>query len=164
MFSGPLLVDTNLIIECHAVGCWAVLAGAYQLETVEKCIEETQTGKQQRSPAHQIDEHALRASFHAVNKVGPLEIAEVELRGGRSIHEGERHLWAHALTRTDAWKLAGPDRGSMLFGYNNGFGSRIISLEELFTLRNLPYPRGLMAHYGRAWHAEQMTKLRLGIL
>ena len=49
---GPVLVDTNVIIECHRAGAWAALAGGYAVETVEKCVEETQTGFQRRQPAY----------------------------------------------------------------------------------------------------------------
>lgn len=160
----PILVDTNVIIECHAAGCWAVFAGAFRPETVEKCVEETQNGRQKRRPEQQIDEAALRRSLGSVHAVSEVQLAEVFLRGGDSIDEGERHLWAHALSRQDAWILCGPDRGSLRFGFKAGRASNLISLEELFTLQSLPYPKTLDGHYGRAWHGEQMTKLRLGIL
>ncbi len=160
----PVLVDTNVIIECHAAGCWASFADAHQLETVEKCVTETQTGAQQRRPEQQIDEVALRASLHAVHPVSKAELLEVMMRGGSAIHEGERHLWAHAMTRTDTWILCGPDRGSLRFGHQAGFHDRMISLEELFAERSLSLPRGIDSHFGRKWHGEQITKLRLGIL
>lgn len=162
----PVLVDTNVIIECHAIGCWASLAGTHEVETVEQCILETQTGMQRRRPEQRIDEAVLRTSLHAVHEVTEEQLAEVMLLGGGAIDEGERHLWAHALSRgsADPWILCGPDRGSLRFGYNAGLQANLISLEELFTQRNLPYPRGLHEHYGRAWHSQQLTQLRLGIL
>lgn len=162
----PVLVDTNVIIECHAAGCWNALAGAHPIETVEQCIIETQTGKQQRRPEQRIDEPQLRASLNAVHAVTDEQLVEVMLRGGAAIHEGERHLWAHALSRTadDPWILCGPDRGSLRFGYDAGLHANLISLEELFTERRLPYPRRIDGHFGRVWHGEQLTKLRLGIL
>lgn len=64
----PVLVDTNVILEAHLTGCWDALAGGYNLETVEKCIEETQTGNQLRERKVEIDERALRASL-TVNEV-----------------------------------------------------------------------------------------------
>jgi hypothetical protein len=41
---GPLLVDTNVILECWRIGAWGALSGGYLVETVEDCVIETQTG------------------------------------------------------------------------------------------------------------------------
>ena len=38
--TGPVLVDTNVIIEAHRTGAWRALAGGYVLETVEDCVTE----------------------------------------------------------------------------------------------------------------------------
>ena len=46
---GPVLVDTNVILECWRVGAWRALAGGYRVETVEDCVIETQTGFQRRT-------------------------------------------------------------------------------------------------------------------
>ena len=40
--AGPVLVDTNIILERYRVGSWRALAGGYSVETVEECVEETQ--------------------------------------------------------------------------------------------------------------------------
>ena len=72
MHSGDVvLVDTNVILEAHAKGCWKVLAGAFQLETVERCITETQTGLQFRHPELQIGEANLRSSLKAIYPASP---------------------------------------------------------------------------------------------
>ena len=66
--SGPVLVDTNVILEAHRVDAGPVLAVGYLVETVEDCVAETQTGFQKRPPEQQIDSRALRASLNAVHK------------------------------------------------------------------------------------------------
>ena len=58
--SGPVLVDTNAILECWRVGAWRALASGYGVETVEDCVIETQTGFQRRRREQQIDAGALR--------------------------------------------------------------------------------------------------------
>jgi acetoin utilization deacetylase AcuC-like enzyme len=58
---GPVLVDTNVILESHRIRAWASLAGGYRVETVEDCVTETQTGFQRRRPEQQIDAKALVA-------------------------------------------------------------------------------------------------------
>lgn len=159
-----ILVDTMIIIECHLHGCWTALANAHHLETVEKCVEETQTGKLVRSPQHTPNERQLRSTLKNVHTVSEAELAIVLLNNGDAIHAGEQQLWAHALTRTDDWRLCGPDRGSYRFGYDMGLKSKLISLQELFTLRNMPYPATLDQHYGSSWHGKQITDLTFGIL
>ena len=67
---GPVLVDTNVILESHRVGSWRALTGGYGVETVEDCVTETQTGFQRRGPEQWIDAGALRASLAAVHSVG----------------------------------------------------------------------------------------------
>ena len=52
---GPVLVDTNVILECWRVGAWRALTSGYRVETVEDCVIETQTGYQRRRPEQQID-------------------------------------------------------------------------------------------------------------
>ena len=43
---GPVLVDTNVILESRRVGSWRALTGGYRVETVEDCVTETQTAKE----------------------------------------------------------------------------------------------------------------------
>ena len=78
--SGPVLVDTNVILESHRVGSWRALAGGYRVETVEDCVVETQTGFQQRREERQIDERELRVALQAVHVVEGREHAELAVR------------------------------------------------------------------------------------
>ena len=112
--AGPVLVDTNIILECYRVGSWRALAGGYSVETVEECVEETQAGCQRREPERRIDEVELRDSFAAVHSVGTTERAELAIRTQDiALDAGEESLWAHARKRNDAWILCGPDRASL---------------------------------------------------
>jgi len=131
---GPLLVDTNAILECFRVGSWRALASGYSVETVEDCVTETQTGFQRRRAELQIDATQLRASLKAVHAVEDAERAVVAIRAPDiALDVGERSLWAHALTRSDAWVLCGPDKASMRFGVRLGFKDRLIALESLLA-------------------------------
>src|SRR5262245_56579089 len=109
---GPVLVDTNVVIEAWRVDAWRALCGGYALETVEECVIETQTGYQNRRPEQQIERKALLAGLKAVHKVSDAERAAPLVRDGEIavLDEGEKALWAHALARTDAWVLCGPDK------------------------------------------------------
>jgi hypothetical protein len=131
---GPVLVDTNVILESFRVGSWRALSGGYALETVEDCITETQTGFQLRKPELLIDAAELRSSFRQVNPVSDAQRAVVALQTQDiALDVGERSLWAHALTRSDAWVLCGPDKASMRFGVRVGLKGRLIALETLLS-------------------------------
>src|SRR3569833_2664409 len=107
---GPLLIDTNIILECFRVGSWRALTGGYQVETVEDCVTETQTGFQRRRPEALFDSGELTGGLHAVHPVTDAQHAVVAHRAPDiALDVGERSLWAHALTRDDAWVLCGPD-------------------------------------------------------
>lgn len=159
----PVLVDTNVILECHRTGSWRALAGGYPLETVEECVTETQTGHQHRRPEQQVDMAALRQSFartHAVTDAHRAVAAVADELFAR-LDPGERDLWAHALTRTDGWVLCGPDRASLRLGVRLGLRDRLVSLEELLTdVGNRPRT-ALRVHYTARWHADVLNEMIL---
>lgn len=132
--TGPVLLDTNTILDAHRIGAWAALQNGYQLETVEDCVTETQTGFQHRKPEEQIDPVQLRKDFNAVHEVDDSHRAVVCIHAdGIALDRGELSLWAHALARKDAWVLCGPDKASLRFGVRMKCRDRMISLERLLT-------------------------------
>jgi len=160
--TGPVLVDTNIIIECWRVGAWRALAGGYRLETVEACEAETQTGFQRRRPEQQIDPALLRESFSAIHAVTDAERAQAVVREPQMafLDEGEHALWAHALTRADGWLLCGPDKASLRIGIRLGYRERLVSLERLLV--DVGYrARGLRMAYTRAWLHRTLAEIAL---
>ena len=159
---GIVLVDTNIILETHRTGSWRALAGGYPVETVEDCVDETQAGLQRRRAELQIDEGELRNSLKAVHAVGNREHAGLAIRiTGITLDRGEASLWAHALSRTDAWVLCGPDRASLRCGVRLGFRQRLVSLEELLDdVGNRPRTT-LRPAYTRRWHKRVIGELLL---
>ena len=159
---GPVLLDTNVILECHRVDGWRALAGAYRLETVEECIGETQTGYQRRRPEHQIEPTELRQSFQSVHSVGDLERAVFAVRiPDIALDLGEASLWAHALIRDDEWILCGPDKASLRVGVRLGFRDRLVALEQLY--RDIAYRTTipLRGSYTTNWLAAVCAELVL---
>lgn len=131
---GPILVDTNVILESFRVGSWHALTGGYRVETVEDCVTETQTGFQRRRPEARISPAELAGSLSAIHPVSDVQRAVVALQAPDiALDVGERSLWAHALTREDAWILCGPDKASMRFGVRLGRRDRLIALETLLA-------------------------------
>lgn len=157
---GPVLVDTNVILESHRIGSWRALTGGYRVETVEDCVTETQTGFQRRRPERRIDAGELRASLAAVHAVGDRERAELAIRVHDIILDrGEASLWAHTLHRDDAWVLCGPDKASLRFGVRMGCREWLVSLERL--LDDVGYrPRSsLRTAYTRTWLDGTLSEL-----
>jgi len=106
-------VDTNVILECWRIGAWPALSSGYRVETVEKCVTETQTGYQRRRAEQHVDQAVLQASLAAVHRPETKELAMVAVKAPDiALDLGERALWAHALTRNDNWILCGPDKAS----------------------------------------------------
>lgn len=154
-FTGPVLVDTNTIIEAHRASAWRALSSGYALETVATVVMETHTGFQRRDPAQQIDQPALRASLRAVHEVTRLQEAKLKLKlmeEAIDLDAGEFALWAHLLERQDVWMLCGPDKASLRFGVQQGFRKRMISLEQLLGDAGMQRTRPpLRENFTKAW-------------
>jgi len=150
---GPVLVDTNVILECWRIGAWRALTGAYRVETVEDCVTETQTGFQRRRAEQQVDAVALRASLGApAHAVTDADLATVAVQlSDITLDVGERSLWAHALCRNDAWVLCGPDKASMRFGVRLGLRERLAALESLLDDAGYRAKSALKPAYTRKW-------------
>lgn len=131
---GALLVDTNVILECHRVGAWQALSNGYSVETTEVCIEETQTGIRKRQRLKQIDARDLRKSLKMIHPVRNREFDSSRKAiqiGINKLDAGETSLWIHILTRNDDWILCGPDKASLRCGVRLGFREKLVSLERL---------------------------------
>ena len=158
----PILVDTNTIIEAHRVESLEILVRNYRIETVEECMTETQTGYPNRPEEQQIDARALRSSLAAVHLVEDKEKAELALQiQGIHLDDGEEELWAHALSRNDAWFLCGPDTASIHAGVRLGFRERLITLESLFNGIGHNPRIPLRDAYTQRWLRRALNKLVL---
>ena len=146
-----VFVDTNFIIAAHEARLWKALASRHALETVEKCREECHNGCQNRHPETWIDDRDLLASLASPpHPVDDAMRAEVLLKeGGAALHEGERDIWAAVLCDPGAWIVSGPDRASMKFGIYNGYGDRLLSMEDLVGDRKEFNRRRVPSQYNR---------------
>jgi len=158
---GPVLVDTNVIIEAWRVNAWRALRGGYGLETVEECVIETQTGYQKRRPEQRIDRDTLLAGLEAVHKVSDAERAAALIRDGEiaMLDEGEKALWAHALARSDAWVLCGPDKASLRIGVRANLRDRLVSLERLLDDAGFRTKTPLKGAYRQDWLSRTLVEL-----
>jgi len=159
---GPVLVDTNAILESFRVGSWRALTSGYGVETVEDCVTETQTGFQRRRPEQQIDPSALRTSLAAVHDVDDAARAVVAVQASDiALDIGEQSLWAHALTRSDSWILCGPDKASLRFGVRLGFRERLVALEALLGAAGHRPRESLRLPFATKWLEKVLGELFL---
>ena len=159
---GSVLVDTNVILACRRMGAWRALSHGYAVETVEDCVIETQTGFQRRRVEEQINEGELRGSLRGVHSVTDIERARVAVQGmDLALDPGELSLWAHALSRGDAWLLCGPDKASLRLGIRLGFRERLASLEQLFDDAGYRPRQPLGQAFTKAWHRTTLETLAM---
>ena len=127
-----VLVDTNIIIEAVRTGCWNALTTHFSVQTVEKCCEEARTGEGRRPGYVEVSEKMLREKLTA-HRVTEAELAVLSLRDAEAfrLDAGERHLWAHATGRADAWIACCCDQAAINVAVRLDWGERIVSLEEL---------------------------------
>lgn len=159
--TGPVLVDTNVIIECWRVGAWKALAGGYAVETVAMCFIETQTGFQRRRPEERIDNEVLTATIKAVHPVADAELAKAVTQDPEIafLDDGEKALWAHAVSRSDGWVLCGPDKASLRIGVRLGLKDRLVSLERLLADAGHRPKLGLKTAYTQKWLEQTLAEL-----
>jgi hypothetical protein len=158
---GPVLLDTNAIVEAWRVAGWRALCGGYALETVDECVIETQTGFQKRRQEQQIEREALLAGLKAVHAVSIPERAAALVRDGEiaMLDEGEKALWAHALARQDAWVLCGPDKASLRIGLRLNLRDRLIALERLLEDAGFHPKTPLRSAYRQDWLTRTLVEL-----
>ncbi len=152
---GPVLVDTNVIFECHRTNSWRALTSGYHLETTEDCVEETQAGYRNREGRTEVDETRLRRSLTTAYRVSDRQLAELMLRQGPALdHDGEA-VWTHATDRKDhAWVLSGPAKASLLCGISLRHRERLVLLERLLVHRAQPSLRASIRCLGHCAAAQ----------
>ena len=161
-----VLLDTNVVIEAHHTGCWVALARYFAMHTVEKVIEETQTGAQNRDSKVNIDPAPLRQSFARICDVSDIERATFRQQFPRAVLDpGELDLiiYAGTLNAAEVWFLNSPDKATVRHAKDRQWLDRVVSLEEMARhLKLKPLP--LRNNYTRQWLTSLKTGLRLGTL
>lgn len=156
-----VLLDTNILIETFRTQCFNALASHYQLETVEKCYEEVLTGDHLRSNYVAVDPALLKGKL-IISQPASADLAALALACSEAdaLDAGERHLFAHALSRADSWVVACADRAAMRVALKLGWEGRCRSLEVLLG------PTGakpeLRRHFTERWLSHVRTEYILG--
>jgi hypothetical protein len=160
-----VLADTNVIIEAHRTGCWNTIANYFSIETVEKVIEETQTGAQNRSPETLIDEAKLRASMrHVANVTDEMRAKFHEVFPMAVLDDGERDLLVYAgtLGAAEVWLLNSPDMAAVRHAHLRGWLDRVVSLESMNGHLKGRLSVTLRDNFSEQWLSVRRTRLLLG--
>ena len=158
-----VLLDTNVILEAHRTGCWNTLADYFDFRTVEKVIEETQTGFQNRDSELTIDEGSLRASFAFIADVDDSERVAFNIAHNHpSLDAGERDLLVYAdLIETNPWLLNSPDNAAVRFALERGWRDQLVSLEAMSGHLSVRLKMGLRDNYTESWLSAKRTHFLL---
>lgn len=162
-----ILIDTNVILEAHRVGRWKHLSNNFSVHTVEKVIEETQTGYQRRSTEEQIDQKELTESFAEIYSVSEEAVAATMITSSDifNLDAGERDLLIYASNFDgDCWLISSPDSAAMRVAHNKGWLERVVSLESLLETINCLSNIDLRVNYTKKWDEAKKAQIRLGIL
>lgn len=155
-----VLIDTNVILEAHRLNCWKPLSEYFQLHTVDKVIEETQTGYQNRRPEQTIDMTALQNSFAHIENITDLQIIEFDMVHQEiALDDGEKALmiYAHSLTQ-NAWFLNSPDKAVIRYACSKGWSDQLTSLGAMVKQLNLKIKQALKQNYTDSWLAHEKLK------
>lgn len=163
-----MFVDTNSILEAIRVGLWATITSRFKIETVTTCEGEACTVPKAAS-SFTVDPEQLRKSLAECHVVDIRQRIALEAKTELHkilLHDGERDLWAHVLSRPstdDSWFLCGPDMASMRFGFLEGYRDRMVSLEELSRVVGHRCRPPLGIGHTKKWSADFMTEQLLNI-
>lgn len=158
-----ILLDTMIIIEAHRVKVWNAIVDAFNLETVEKVIEEVGTGDYLNPNYIKIDQSAARKNM-TVHAVTQRELAELQLkcRNAGKIDEGEKYLLAHAIQRKDLWLLCSSDKAALRTVHEARCLNRCISLES--AMRLVGEKKKLKINYTEKWLKSVKADIKMDAL
>lgn len=165
-----VLVDTCIIIETFRTRAWTALCAKFDVETVERCIEEACTGDPldpRRTPIDRVELINGLAKRHTVSDLdlATLAIERPDLPG---LDDGELHLmaWLHANQPVDvALLISTSDIAAARALHQLHLLDRLVSLEFLgkdagVSRKNLD---AMAAHYREPWMSALRVRLMLDI-
>jgi hypothetical protein len=161
-----VLVDTNVLIEAHRTKSIGFLTEYFNIHTVEKVVEETQNGFQNRAVSQTIDETKLRSVLKHIEPITELQRVQFALAApGVELDPGELDLLIYAETlpsSANIWFLNSPDRAAIRYAHSRNWLDKLISLEEMIDHLNQKTLLSLKENYTKKWLSEAKVDLILG--
>jgi len=157
-----VLADTMVIIEAHRTNCWRLLVNNFKMDTVEKCVEECETGNQRIRNPVPVDITTLIRDLHP-RKVGLHELTSFILKypEAQSLDPGEKELLTYAMTVSGAFYICSPDKMCMRVGHMLGIVDSFISLQELIMSACPGHNASLRYNYTKQWLEGYRTEIKL---
>jgi len=172
MAKARVFIDTNIIIEAFRTGCWTAICNKFDIETVDRCIEEALAGDLDEPGRIHVDEEVLDNGLAARHQVSDHQIASLVLSSPscHGLDDGELHLiaWLHAqgLIPNAMVLVSTADKAAIVATGDLGWLDSLTSLEALAQESGV-LPRqvnDLARHYSTTWLDEIRIKIRLGII
>lgn len=167
-----VFVDTNVILEAFRTDCWTAICQHYAIETVEKCIEETQTGDPTEPGRIVVDHRELTSGLTATHSVSKRDLAVFALQHPecQALDDGELHLlaWLNAqgLLPHVLVLVSTADKAAIVATGRLGGLDSLVSLEHL--VQSSGVSRGqvssLKEHYRSGWLDGIKVKVRFGMI
>jgi hypothetical protein len=154
-------VDTNVVIECHRVGCWGAITSNLKLATVDQVIQECGTGG--GNPNYVVVNVVSVREDVDSRSVTKKELVELRLQlcGRVSLDPGEEHLLARAIQDPTSWHICSPDNALVRGCWILNRLDRVISLEELLEVIGHIAKIPLKRQYTKSWLVGKRTDLLL---
>ena len=165
-------MDTNIILAAWDAHCWPAISNYYELETVEKCVEETLTHNP-NDPRHiKMPAGDLYSGIRQRHNVTKLDIANLILNGhcGATLDDDEQQLLAwlycHEVLPSNVIRIATADKAAIMVANQLGWLDAVTSLEELATQAGVAKTNlnQLKSQYSKSWLTSARTQIRLGVL
>lgn len=166
-----VLLDTCVIIEAHRISCWKALCQAFDVETVQCCVDECCAGdplKPGRVPIKREDLHAGMARVHDVTDIMLATLA-IEQDDLPALDDGELHLmaWLHANpTEAVLTVISTSDRAALRAAHVLRLLDRVTSLQELGRGAGVGRKQleKLEHHFSEDWLGAVRMQLRMNML
>jgi hypothetical protein len=166
-----VLVDTCVIIEAFRINCWKALCAHFDVETVECCVTECNTGDPSSPGRVNIPLADLTAGLNCVHKVDAKMLATLYLDCPNlpALDDGELHLfaWLHANPKEAVLTiLSTSDRAAIRAAHVLEFLDRVHSLHSIAKTASVgPRQLGnLKDHFCEEWLSSARFKIVMGQL
>ncbi len=167
-----VFVDTNVLLEAFRVGAWSRFGRSYSVETVEKCVEETQTGDPLARGRIDVSSQQLREGLGRIHAPSKKDRASCLLKYPRlqTLDSGEQHLrvWLllHEKLSDGTLSIATADKAAIVACGDLKCLDCVLSFEKM--LRGCGTPHEIVDRLGKqhqeSWLSGVKTKVRLGII
>lgn len=172
MSKKQVFVDTNVILESFRINCWQAICQKFNVETVEKCIEESFTGNLNASRHINVTQDQLingLSNRHTTNKrdIADLILLDQQCDG---LDDGELHLFAWINTQkilpNASILISTADRAAIHALGRLGWLNSAECLEKLIQEAGVSKPQqdSLHNHHRSSWLNNIKTDIRLKLL